>query len=120
MSLVRCKCAAEFCYTCGVQWKNCTCDVWEERNLLNRAEQVVDRDAYRPMAPPERQRRVVEMRQELQANHECNHPGRWEKQMGYSRQGFKCEICYTRHWKYILKCRRCHLVACEECRRHRV
>jgi hypothetical protein len=72
----RCKCSAQFCYTCGVQWKNCTCDIWEERNLLLRAEQVVDREADHPMAAPERYRRVVEIRQELQENHECNHSGR--------------------------------------------
>ncbi|KAF8858471.1 ariadne RING finger [Acephala macrosclerotiorum] len=117
---ITCKCSAQFCYTCGVQWKNCTCEIWEERNLLGRAEQVVDREADYPIAAPERHRRVVEIRRELQANHECDHPGRWERQEGYRRRGYKCEICDARHWKYILRCRHCHLVACEECRRHRV
>ncbi len=116
----RCKCSAEFCYVCGVQWKDCTCDIWEERNLLRRAEQVVDREVNYPLAAPERQHRVVQMQRELRENHECSHPGRWEKQEGYQRKGFRCEIRSARHWKYILRCRHCHVLACEDCRRHRV
>jgi hypothetical protein len=33
-------CSAESCHVCGAHWENCTCSIWGERNLLNRAEQV--------------------------------------------------------------------------------
>lgn len=93
--------------------------MWEERNLLLRAEEVVDREAINPMPEIERANRVMEMRQELRDNHECDHHGRWERRDDYRRKGYRCEVCGDRHWKYILSCRHCHLNACEDCRRHR-
>jgi hypothetical protein len=33
--------------------ENCIRNIWEERNALNRAEQVGDREANQPMAVPE-------------------------------------------------------------------
>ena len=47
--------------------------------LLNRAEEVVDREVNRLIAAPERHGRVVQMQRELQANHECSHARRWER-----------------------------------------
>ncbi|CZR70265.1 uncharacterized protein PAC_20166 [Phialocephala subalpina] len=67
------------------------------------------------IAPP----RVVAMAQELQANYECDHSGKFTKLEG-SRRGKVCEICGTRHRKYILSCKRWHMLACEDCRRHRL
>jgi hypothetical protein len=32
-----------------VKWKECLCDIWEERNLSLRAEEVVDREAIHHM-----------------------------------------------------------------------
>jgi hypothetical protein len=32
----------------------------------------------------------------------------------------RCKVCDARHWNYILRCRRCHIQACEDCRRHRI
>ncbi|KAI1150465.1 hypothetical protein F4825DRAFT_468172 [Nemania diffusa] len=40
---IRCKCRAEFCYNCGVKWKNCQCAQWDEQRLYNRAEQILNR-----------------------------------------------------------------------------
>ncbi|KAH8589557.1 hypothetical protein B0O99DRAFT_636749 [Bisporella sp. PMI_857] len=37
-----------------------------------------------------------------------------------SRRGKVCEMCGTRHRKYILSCKRCHMLACEDCRRYRI
>lgn len=117
---ITCKCGGQFCYKCGVVWKACSCEAWDEENLLRRAEQVVDREAIRPLPQIERQRRVLEVRQELLERHECNHSGRFERITGGGRRGFDCEMCSGRHWKYILRCRRCHMHVCEDCRRHRV
>lgn len=39
----RCKCGAQFCYVCGLRWKTCTREQWQEQRLLARATQIVDR-----------------------------------------------------------------------------
>lgn len=115
-----CICRAEFCYLCGVEWKKCPCDAWNECNLVNRAEEIVDREAHQPLAHQERNRRVLAMREELLGTHECEHPGRFERIFNAPRRGFRCDMCDHRHWKYIFQCRRCHLRACEDCRRNRL
>lgn len=116
----RCRCGAEFCYICGLKWKSCLCDAWLEENIIDRAEELVDREAVGLVQPQERQRRVALVRQELLQTHECAHTGRFERILHGGRRGFRCEMCEDRHWKYMLQCRRCHLRVCEVCRRHRV
>lgn len=86
---------------------------WLEENIIDRAEEVVDREAEVPLRPQERQRRVNIVRQELLDTDECIHPGKFERIFGGSRRGFRCEMCDNRHRKYILQCRRCHLRVCE-------
>ncbi|RAL06902.1 uncharacterized protein BO97DRAFT_447229 [Aspergillus homomorphus CBS 101889] len=115
-----CKCRAEFCYVCGAKWKTCACDRWDEERLVARAEEVVDREAVAPLPRPERHLRVVQMQEHLRRNHECEHSRRFERIEGGGRRGFECEVCQTRHKKYILQCRRCHLRVCEHCRRNRI
>ncbi|KAL5458815.1 hypothetical protein PMIN06_003134 [Paraphaeosphaeria minitans] len=121
---ITCVCKAQFCYVCGEKWKTCRCDVADINRIEERAEEVVDRDAGEVLPPVERQRRVARVRNELEQNHECEHPGRFQKLWrhdGYGgRRGFQCEMCYDRHWKYILQCRHCFVNVCEECRRHRI
>ena len=92
----------------------------EPEMLQRRARQVVEREARQPLAEPIRQQRVRDMEQELRRNHRCNHPGKFTKIEGNSRRGMVCEICGTRHWKYILSCKQCHMLACEDCRRYRL
>lgn len=110
-----CKCKAEFCYICGIKWKGCHCDDWEEDLLDLRAQQVVDREVLWPVAPAVRRQRVADMTEELLATHECNHPGKFAR-LPASRRGMVCEICGVRHRKFILSCRRCHMLACNDCR----
>ncbi|KAH6890926.1 IBR domain-containing protein [Coprinopsis sp. MPI-PUGE-AT-0042] len=31
---VTCRCRTQFCYACGVEWKNCACPQWNERHLI--------------------------------------------------------------------------------------
>jgi len=113
-----CKCGTEFCYRCGTQWKRCGCSDWVPELLDRRAQEVVDREATFPLAPAARQRRVEAMALQLQENHECNHRGKFTK-LDVGRRGRVCEMCGTRHRKYILSCKTCHMLACEDCRRHR-
>ncbi|KAF4126124.1 IBR protein [Geosmithia morbida] len=114
-----CRCRAEFCYQCGTQWKRCSCSDWAPDMLDQRARQVVDREAQEPMVPAMRRQRVERMARELQANHECEHLGRFMR-LDYRRRGYGCEMCGARHYKYILSCRHCHMLACEDCRRYRI
>ncbi|ORY10098.1 hypothetical protein BCR34DRAFT_486219 [Clohesyomyces aquaticus] len=115
-----CRCKAEFCYQCGTAWKNCNCEYANEARMLERAEEIVDRDAVVVLQPIERQRRVRQVHHELEQNHECGHPGKFQRIFHGGRRGFRCEMCDTRHWKYILQCRHCHINVCEDCRRNRV
>ena len=48
----RCRCGAQFCYSCGERWKSCACPLWDEPRLLRRANQIVDRAAAAPPLPP--------------------------------------------------------------------
>lgn len=102
-----------------MKWKECLCGDWVPELIDRRAQQVVDREALGPLAPAIRQQRVVAMVQELRTNHECDHSGKFTRLEG-SRRGKACEMCGTRHYKYILSCKRCHMLACEDCRRHRL
>ena len=115
-----CICGAEFCYRCGAVWKECSCGDWGPELLELRAEQVVDREAPHFLPVAERQIRVRAMEQRLERNHECQHHGRWQRRDDFRRRGYVCDFCSDRHWKYILACRHCHVIACESCRRHRV
>ncbi|KAL2871417.1 E3 ubiquitin-protein ligase [Aspergillus lucknowensis] len=115
-----CKCRAEFCYLCGLGWKTCSCERWNEQRLVERAQEVVDREANQALPPGDRDLRVARMQEDLRDNHECEHPGRFERIFGTGRRRFECEICGDQHRKYILQCRRCHIHACEDCRRNRL
>jgi hypothetical protein len=128
----RCKCGVEFCYVCGTEWtdRQCPnrCTYWLEGNLIRRAEQVVDRDAPANILPAERQRRIIQVQEDLRETDECDHHGRRKFEMVYGDQNlwgdyrgrFQCEMCGTRHRKFILRCHRCQLDLCMDCRRHRV
>ncbi|EME42772.1 hypothetical protein DOTSEDRAFT_176057 [Dothistroma septosporum NZE10] len=115
-----CRCKTEFCYVCGARWKNCPCDQADEGRMIERAEEVVDRDAEAELPRAERNRRVRVVHAGLQDNHECEHPGRFQRMFGGGRRGFQCEMCDVRHWKYILQCRHCYINVCEDCRRNRI
>jgi hypothetical protein len=128
----RCRCGAEFCYTCGAEWsgRQCPnrCDLWREENLVRRAEQVVDRIAPANIAPAERQRRVIQAQGDVFQAQECDHRGHNMLRMvrsehdpwsGYGTQ-FQCEMCGNVHRKFIFRCNGCQLNVCMDCRRHRV
>lgn len=88
--------------------------------MLERAEEVVDRDAAPNLPPVERNRRVRRVQADLRGNHECEHLGRFQRLLDGGRRGFQCEMCDARHWKYILQCRHCYVRVCEDCRRNRI
>jgi hypothetical protein len=110
-----CPCGAQFCYVCGVPWKNCTCPQWEEGHLLQRANDIVDRDAGDRINALERHRRVQLERVNLIENHECDHE-RWKGRPGPR----ECEECNQVLPVFIYECRQCHVMACRRCRFNRL
>ncbi|KAF1930369.1 uncharacterized protein M421DRAFT_58856 [Didymella exigua CBS 183.55] len=118
---ITCKCSAEFCYVCGIEWKNCRCDVADLHRIEERAEEVVNRDAPPDLPQAVWQQRVDDVFNELRDRHECEHSRRFERKThGQPKKGFRCELCSNRHWKYILQCHLCYLNVCEDCRRNRI
>ncbi|EWC44272.1 hypothetical protein DRE_01098 [Drechslerella stenobrocha 248] len=100
-----CVCGAEFCYVCGVKWHRCRCELWDENMLREAAARRVDRDAEGPLPAAVRVQRIQHVQREIQENHDCAHPGKFQRRDQYRRRGYRCDICAARHWKYILTCR---------------
>ncbi|OAL52699.1 ariadne RING finger [Pyrenochaeta sp. DS3sAY3a] len=116
-----CICKAEFCYVCGIKWKNCACEAADINRIEERAEEIVERDAPADMLPHQRRARFDQVFVGLQNNHECEHSRQFQRiDSGAPRRGFRCEMCDARHYRYILQCRLCYVNVCEECRRHRI
>ena len=101
--LFRCPCQAEFCYVCGLKWKTCGCDNWDEDRLMLRANDVVDRGDH--------QNAVAR----LNAEADCNHDGFMRL-----REGGDCEDCGDHMYRFIFECNQCPLRLCLRCRRTRV
>ncbi|PFH60225.1 hypothetical protein XA68_11290 [Ophiocordyceps unilateralis] len=59
-----CTCGAEFCYHCGLEWKTCECDLWEEDRLLPE-DDTLDRE--------EEGRLADQFALQLMENRECEH-----------------------------------------------
>ncbi|KAK6511716.1 hypothetical protein TWF481_000622 [Arthrobotrys musiformis] len=115
-----CHCKAEFCYVCGVQWKNCECPLFEERRLYADAVARVDEAAPRPLAPVVRNNMIFQAQRQIRENLACEHPQRFHKVTERKPDGYTCSVCRARHWKYIFTCRHCGIEVCEECRRFRM
>lgn len=120
VNIPSCRCRAQFCYVCGLQWKTCQCAQWDEARLYNRAAEIVDRDpqplprAGQLVAAP-RARQVEQIAQRLRERHECDHRGTWRRLNESSR----CEDCQMFLRRFILECRQCHLRSCVRCRYNR-
>ncbi|KAG5958950.1 hypothetical protein E4U56_005243 [Claviceps arundinis] len=41
---ITCRCKAEFCYVCGLKWKQCSCAQWDEDRLTARVDNIMDRE----------------------------------------------------------------------------
>ncbi|KAG6026382.1 hypothetical protein E4U40_002158 [Claviceps sp. LM458 group G5] len=41
---ITCRCKAQFCYVCGLKWKQCSCAQWDEDRLTARVDNIVDRE----------------------------------------------------------------------------
>ncbi len=110
-----CRCGAEFCYLCGLPWKTCPYEQWNEGRLLARAYDIVDRDEGPfPVHDEAWAERVDQEVQNLVENHECRH--RWASRGG----GHRCEECREYHPRYIFECVQCLTMVCRWCRYNRL
>ncbi|KAK1992789.1 IBR finger domain-containing protein [Colletotrichum falcatum] len=111
-----CRCGAQFCYVCGLQWKTCSCEQWNEERLYARANVIVNRDANALLLDHEgRARRVEREAQNLVINHQCLHDT-WRRRGG----SYRCEECHDRLSVYIYECAQCRVRACRRCRFNRL
>lgn len=112
----RCRCSAEFCYVCGVRWKDCTCAVLDEQMLYERGAHIAARDAGRNGAP--NRARVQEAIRNIRENHDCGH-GSWKRLDNHRGYDTHCEMC-QKELNFINECRRCQLRACWRCINNRL
>lgn len=110
------RCKAEWCYRCGVEWKTCPCGDWDDGQLTRRAEDLAIREVGANSNPQALEALAQEIREELQAHHQCEHLSGWT----YSRGGAQCEMCSYHLPEYIFVCSGCRLRACNRCRRNRI
>jgi hypothetical protein len=107
-----CRCGSEFCYLCGVRWKQCTCPLWDESRLTERAQALQNRqDRDRPAQPP---RALQEIMQHLEDDDECDHLD-WCRVNGPNT----CDICDDDLEYWIWICDECRRQACTRCRFNR-
>ncbi|KAI1321276.1 hypothetical protein F5Y16DRAFT_413784 [Xylariaceae sp. FL0255] len=133
-----CRCGYQFCYECGAQWKNCTCPQWDENRLLARGAQIEardqedenedetededededddeDEDEDEDQRALNQERRIQQIVAHLRHNHLCQH------RFWISRNGPReCEECHDVMPVFIYECRQCHIIACRNCRHHRL
>jgi len=112
-----CRCRAQFCYLCGVEWKDCACPQWTEDRLLDTAHMRVRN--YVPEALRVQQPRVFAQHlqravEDLRVNHGCN-PHSWR-----SGGGGVCEECQAHMPLFLNYCRGCNIRVCRRCRYNRM
>ncbi|KAJ3521790.1 hypothetical protein NMY22_g12165 [Coprinellus aureogranulatus] len=103
-----CTCHTEFCFICGVKWKECTCPQWDEERLLDTARMRAQNDLgarAREAEPVRFQERVERMAENLRVNHGC---------VFHSWRGTgpgNCEECGDYMPVFLKMCRTCNLMA---------
>ncbi|KAI1762570.1 hypothetical protein GGR53DRAFT_415339 [Hypoxylon sp. FL1150] len=108
---ITCPCGVKFCYMCAAVWRTCTCPMWDESRLLDRAVEINDRENH-PEGQGQRFRQIMN---DLLWNHECTH------EYWYSRGGAgSCEECGDIMPLYLFECQQCLLRLCRDCRYHRI
>jgi hypothetical protein len=113
----RSKCGAQFCYVCGVRWKECASETADVDRIEEQAEEIVDIDEELDILDDTRYERTEEIGRALLDHNQCDHPQCFQRiTEGTPIGGFRCVVCQERNDEYILECEECLLEACEDCR----
>ncbi|GAA6051663.1 hypothetical protein JCM3770_001218 [Rhodotorula araucariae] len=114
---IYCRCAHEFCYLCGAEWKKCDCPLWDERRLY-RAVHAQNEGRARLVGIPVVPDIVPAFRDVLRDPHDparCEHPN--TVRIGGAAD---CDECGQHLHRFILNCAECARNICVRCRRNRV
>lgn len=104
-----CHCRAEFCFLCGVRWKNCACPQWNEERLIETARMRAQNDLgadVRAAEPLRFFRAVNVMAENMRTRHDCD-PHRWR-----NTGAGDCEECGDHLPLFLKVCLR-YALACE-------
>jgi hypothetical protein len=115
LTMRRCTCGAEFCYECGIKWKQCPCATWCEERLFSAAHRRAARDGH-GVAP--NAQAIQAAAADIQANHECNHEEGWIRRFRRDGHDTECEMgCRNPEegLAYIMECEGCGIRACRIC-----
>ncbi|PHH67256.1 hypothetical protein CDD81_3025 [Ophiocordyceps australis] len=111
-----CHCGFQFCYLCGVEWKNCPCVQWDEERLTRRAHDNARRDAqWQGLDHDLREAQIQRERENLERHDARNHEWARRRPRGVPR----CEGCARCRPDYVFECHVCHLLVCRGCRFNR-
>ncbi|EME89461.1 uncharacterized protein MYCFIDRAFT_27742 [Pseudocercospora fijiensis CIRAD86] len=113
-----CLCKTEFCYICGSspwmipdplrpgqQKRSCNCDQFDEHRILERAEEIVQREGGG---------NVRAMAEHVREHHDCEGLHNWGRVDG----GFHCDGCNEQVPRFIMRCRECRMQRCYRCTRN--
>lgn len=110
----RCRCKNQFCFSCLTAWKSGPCDIWNEDRLIERAENIIDRDEVQaPMPGQARHHQIQEVARDLRANYACAHNHIWWTLI--ERPWQRCENCRDELEDYVFECPDCRLRVCRWC-----
>ncbi|KAI9727842.1 MAG: hypothetical protein M1834_007888 [Cirrosporium novae-zelandiae] len=120
---IACYCGYQFCYICGQEWRNCTCETWEERLLHQRAERLVSKaiDGEKTPAAP-LSAHILGIRDYLREQQLCDEKTHnWIGSVGLKNRNKKkangevCELCGHHCSIYYFICGDCGVVMCDGC-----
>lgn len=112
-----CHCHAEFCFVCGVKWKNCECPQWDETRLVQAAEMRAQNDLgerVRIAEPARFAQAVRSVAERIRYYHDCD-PHRWR-----GTGPGDCEECGDYLPVYLKMCIDCNLAVCRRCSYNRM
>lgn len=130
----RCIRTAQFCYVCGIPWKNCECAQYTanfgddilgaenpgarraiyERRTIFRTDKALDRyhkhlkQTWGAPNPRPREEQLAEVREAIENG--CDH-GYWTR---VETRGH-CKMCKYVGWRFIFQCINCDLTSCWAC-----
>lgn len=99
-----CKCGHEFCFSCTRKWRTCSCAMWEEVNLVRRAEAVAEVQNIP----------VAQVRDRLQENNRGGAECYDHKMRSYGGQA-ACDDCGWNMPQFFYRCNGCYETRCRRC-----